>query len=132
MFTSSTGTGTLMLIVVSVNLLRHCVHAVNLVAGLSVICSSSLCLHQEPLLDGTTTPTLPQPILPVSLCESFPMAVTPPTSLPCAPVHNIGHTRAKMGIQDFNFLMVLGKGSFGKVGTDKQRKQIVTRKKEIF
>ncbi|XP_068452059.1 protein kinase C alpha type-like isoform X2 [Clinocottus analis] len=62
--------------------------------------------------DGTTL-SLPQ-ALPATLSEPFPAALTLTPLPPCPPVHTPGSAQVKVGILDFNFLMVLGKGSFGK------------------
>ncbi|KAG8009997.1 Protein kinase C alpha type [Nibea albiflora] len=68
---------------------------------------------QEPQPD-VPTPSLPQAI-PAPLSEAFPVALSPTPVPSCPPVHTPGPAKSRVGIHDFNFLMVLGKGSFGKV-----------------
>uniref|UniRef100_A0A8D3DJX6 Protein kinase C n=1 Tax=Scophthalmus maximus TaxID=52904 RepID=A0A8D3DJX6_SCOMX len=60
-------------------------------------------------------PDLEVGTLPAPLSESFPAALSPTPVSSCPPVHAPGPGKVRVGIQDFNFLMVLGKGSFGKV-----------------
>uniref|UniRef100_A0A673ARQ4 Protein kinase C n=1 Tax=Sphaeramia orbicularis TaxID=375764 RepID=A0A673ARQ4_9TELE len=54
-------------------------------------------------------------VVPVSLSESFPVALSPTPIPSCPPVHTPSPGKVKVNILDFSFLMVLGKGSFGKV-----------------
>ncbi|XP_041844035.1 protein kinase C gamma type isoform X2 [Melanotaenia boesemani] len=68
---------------------------------------------QEPQPD-VTTPTLPL-VVPAPVPEPFPVVLSPTPVPSCPPVHTPGPSKVKVGIHDFNFLMVLGKGSFGKV-----------------
>ncbi|PWA23785.1 hypothetical protein CCH79_00010870 [Gambusia affinis] len=68
---------------------------------------------QEPQLDATT-PSLPQ-VLAAPVPEPFPVVLSPTPIPSCLPIHSSGPGKVRVGIHDFNFLMVLGKGSFGKV-----------------
>uniref|UniRef100_A0A8C6PEJ6 Protein kinase C n=1 Tax=Nothobranchius furzeri TaxID=105023 RepID=A0A8C6PEJ6_NOTFU len=53
--------------------------------------------------------------IPVPLPEPFPVGLSPSPLPSCLPIHTPGPGKVKVGVHDFNFLMVLGKGSFGKV-----------------
>uniref|UniRef100_A0A8C6VUR5 Protein kinase C n=1 Tax=Nothobranchius furzeri TaxID=105023 RepID=A0A8C6VUR5_NOTFU len=55
------------------------------------------------------------PAIPVPLPEPFPVGLSPSPLPSCLPIHTPGPGKVKVGVHDFNFLMVLGKGSFGKV-----------------
>ncbi|XP_029928177.1 protein kinase C gamma type isoform X4 [Myripristis murdjan] len=64
---------------------------------------------------GATPENWPAKISPGSVSEPFPMPISPTPAPSCPPVHTPGPGKVKVSIHDFNFLMVLGKGSFGKV-----------------
>lgn len=69
-----------------------------------------VCSQQEP--DSAVSPSLPP--APVTVPTPVP-AVTPPVMSPAPTSLPVG--KGRIGLHDFNFLMVLGKGSFGKVQT---------------
>ncbi|TNN81074.1 Protein kinase C alpha type [Liparis tanakae] len=68
---------------------------------------------QEPQPDGTTPSPPAAP--PATPSEPFPAGLAPAPLPSGPPAHTPGPAKVKVGILDFNFLMVLGKGSFGKV-----------------
>uniref|UniRef100_A0AAZ3R1M7 protein kinase C n=1 Tax=Oncorhynchus tshawytscha TaxID=74940 RepID=A0AAZ3R1M7_ONCTS len=72
--------------------------------------------YNMPVPDENVRHTLMQPA-PVSVSVPVPVSVLSPSapSVPCLATLPAGPVKPRVCLQDFNFLMVLGKGSFGKV-----------------
>uniref|UniRef100_A0A8C6VVD1 protein kinase C n=1 Tax=Nothobranchius furzeri TaxID=105023 RepID=A0A8C6VVD1_NOTFU len=69
----------------------------------------------DPDLQPDVAAPCPPQAIPVPLPEPFPVGLSPSPLPSCLPIHTPGPGKVKVGVHDFNFLMVLGKGSFGKV-----------------